>query len=63
MVDDLKCAVRFMRAYARELHIDPGAIGAMGSSKRENELLSPYIHVSGDDPPFLISRATMTKGC
>ncbi len=118
MIGDLKCAVRFMRAYARELHIAPDAIGAMGSSagghltamlgvtdkkaglegsggypdqssrinaavpvapaldltrlnefeqkaadmavaalggsERENELLSPYIHVSGDDPPFLI---------
>jgi acetyl esterase/lipase len=118
MIGDLKCAVRFMRAYATALHIAPDAIGAMGASagghltamlgvtdesagfegsggypdqssrinaavpvappldltrlddfqqgsldkavaalgtsKRENELFSPYIHVSGDDPPFLI---------
>jgi acetyl esterase/lipase len=31
-VEDAKCAVRFLRAHARELGIDPGRIGAWGSS-------------------------------
>ena len=125
IIGDVKCAVRFMRAYAKELRIAPDAIGAMGSSaggyftamlgvtdkcaefegsggypdqssrinaavpvappldmtrldefeqtrvdkaraalgstKRENELLSPYIHVSGDDPPFLIVQGDKDK--
>jgi acetyl esterase/lipase len=32
MVVDVKCAVRFLRAHAAELHIDPDRIGAWGSS-------------------------------
>ena len=32
MVEDVKCAVRFLRAHAAELHIDPERIGAWGSS-------------------------------
>lgn len=32
MVADVKCAVRFLRAHAAELHIDPDRIGAWGSS-------------------------------
>ncbi len=32
MVVDIKCAVRFLRAHAAELHIDPDRIGAWGSS-------------------------------
>ena len=32
MIIDVKCAVRFMRAHATELNIDPNHIGAWGSS-------------------------------
>ena len=32
MVDDARCAVRFLRAHAVELHIDPDRIGIWGSS-------------------------------
>lgn len=32
MVADVKCAVRFLRAHAAELHLDPDRIGAWGSS-------------------------------
>lgn len=31
-IEDVKCAVRFLRAHAKELNIDPGRIGAMGDS-------------------------------
>ena len=31
-IEDVKCAVRFLRANARRLHIDPGDIGAWGHS-------------------------------
>lgn len=31
-VEDVKCAVRYLRAHADELNIDPDRIGAMGSS-------------------------------
>lgn len=30
------------------------AVAAIGGSRRENELFSPFMYVSGDDPPFLI---------
>ncbi|HEU6447130.1 MAG TPA: alpha/beta hydrolase [Verrucomicrobiae bacterium] len=31
-IEDCKCAVRFLRAHAKLLHIDPNRIGAMGES-------------------------------
>ena len=31
-IEDVKCAVRYLRAHANELHIDPKRIGAMGVS-------------------------------
>ena len=31
-IDDVKCAIRYLRANARHLHIDPYAIGAWGQS-------------------------------
>ena len=31
-IQDCKCAVRYLRAHARELHIDPDRIGAWGAS-------------------------------
>ncbi len=32
MIEDVKCAVRFLRAHAEELNIDPNRIGAYGGS-------------------------------
>lgn len=32
MIKDVKCAVRYLRAYARQYNIDPGRIAAMGHS-------------------------------
>jgi acetyl esterase/lipase len=31
-IEDVKCAVRYLRAYGKELHIDPERIGAWGHS-------------------------------
>ncbi len=31
-IEDVKCAVRYLRAYAKELHIDPQEIGSWGHS-------------------------------
>jgi acetyl esterase/lipase len=31
-IEDVKCAVRYLRAHAKELHIDPARIGAVGIS-------------------------------
>jgi acetyl esterase/lipase len=31
-IEDVKCAIRYLRAYARKLHIDPEHIGAWGHS-------------------------------
>jgi acetyl esterase/lipase len=32
MIEDLKCAVRFLRAHSAEYRLDPGRIGALGAS-------------------------------
>jgi acetyl esterase/lipase len=32
MIEDVKCAVRYLRAHSRELNIDPNRIGAWGAS-------------------------------
>lgn len=32
MIEDVKCAVRYLRAHSAELNIDPGRIGAIGAS-------------------------------
>lgn len=49
-VIDAKCAVRFLRAHARELRIDPRRIGVYGAS--EGGYLSAMLGLAGPDAGF-----------
>jgi acetyl esterase/lipase len=49
-LQDAKCAVRFLRAHARELGIDPGRIGAWGSSG--GGWLASLLGLAGPDAGF-----------
>lgn len=47
---DSKCAIRYLRAHARSLHVDPQRIGAMGSSAGGQ--LAALLGTTGQHSPF-----------
>jgi acetyl esterase/lipase len=54
-LEDCKCAVRWLRAHAREYHVDPERIGAFGNSAGGHlamllGMIGPDAHLEGDGP-------------
>jgi acetyl esterase/lipase len=55
-IEDAKCAVRFLRAHAGDLHIDPARIGAWGSSA--GGTLASLLGLAGTDAGFDVGQYT-----
>ncbi|NLC89290.1 MAG: alpha/beta hydrolase [Clostridiaceae bacterium] len=49
-LEDVKTAIRFLRAHAKSLHIDPERLGIWGTSSGANAAL--LVGLTGDDPKY-----------